>query len=189
MSATWILISIAGLVGLAGAYEGRSLTRDTAWWSAPEPKWQSKILSAVLPASRYWGNPSPQFQPQQQPYQQHQQPYQQQQQYQPQYPQQPYQSQQYQAQPYQSQQFQAYQQQPSLSNQPSNYQQIQIPRARYLRGGPQGDVYDYNPRQPAPWSVQLGTSLVVKDDQARGVHYGDNRRYYVQSQNENRRWP
>lgn len=40
----------------------------------------------------------------------------------------------------------------------------------------------YNPRQPAPWSVQVGTSLTVKDD---GRHSGNAaRRYYVQSQRD-----
>ncbi|KAF4529172.1 hypothetical protein B566_EDAN016396 [Ephemera danica] len=41
---------------------------------------------------------------------------------------------------------------------------------------------NYNPRQPAPWSVQVGTSLTVKDD---GRHSsGAARRFYVQSQRE-----
>ncbi|XP_059486407.1 uncharacterized protein LOC132203011 [Neocloeon triangulifer] len=186
MTAAWLFISMAGLVGLAGAYEGRSLTRDTAWWSAPEPQWRSRILPALLPASRYWGNPPAQHQ--QQPYhnQNNQQPYANQQyQAQPfdnqQRQAQPYASQQYQAQPYHGQQVQNFHQQ-----QPSPFlQAVQAPRSRYLREPLPGDVYgSYNPRQPAPWSVQVGTSLTVRDDDSRGAF--SNRRHYVQSENEGR---
>ena len=51
-------------------------------------------------------------------------------------------------------------------------------------GGPgvPRDVYrDYNPRQPAPWSVQIGTKLTVKDD-GRPMAPGRRSTFYVQSQ-------
>ncbi|KAK7865932.1 hypothetical protein R5R35_005006 [Gryllus longicercus] len=43
---------------------------------------------------------------------------------------------------------------------------------------------DYNPRQPAPWSMQIGTSLTVKDEDRNP--YGAGRRFYVQSQDQGR---
>lgn len=46
---------------------------------------------------------------------------------------------------------------------------------------PEDDPYhDYNPRQPAPWSMQIGARLTVKDDGRRPSAAG--RRFYVQSQ-------
>jgi hypothetical protein len=165
MTAWWHLLMATGLLGLSGASEGRELTRDTAWWAAPEPQWRSRLLPALMPpASTYWGSPSAQYRqldqprplPQQQ--QQHRQAV-----FQPQQPFYPSQPQYYPPQP---------QQQPQ--------------RARYLRD-PQDDPYrNYNPRQPAPWSVQVGTSLSVRDDDARGAA---SRRFYVHSQRDEPRWP
>jgi hypothetical protein len=40
---------------------------------------------------------------------------------------------------------------------------------------------DYNPRQPAPWSLQIGTKLTVKDD-GRQMPSPGGKRFYVQSQ-------
>ena len=50
---------------------------------------------------------------------------------------------------------------------------------------PNGDeLYrDYNPRQPAPWSLQIGTKLTVKDD-GRPVPSPGGQRFYVQSQQQ-----
>lgn len=42
---------------------------------------------------------------------------------------------------------------------------------------------DYNPRQPAPWSMQIGTKLTVKDD-GRQMPSPGGKRFYVQSQQE-----
>ena len=42
---------------------------------------------------------------------------------------------------------------------------------------------DYNPRQPAPWSLQIGTKLTVKDD-GRQMPSPGGKRFYVQSQQE-----
>ncbi|XP_069695841.1 uncharacterized protein [Periplaneta americana] len=42
---------------------------------------------------------------------------------------------------------------------------------------------DYNPRQPAPWSLQIGTKLTVKDD-GRQMPSPGGRRFYVQSQQQ-----
>lgn len=164
MTAWWQMIVALGLLGAAGAYEGRAWTRDTAWWAAPEPQWRSRLLPALMPpASNYWGQPPPAAQYRQldqQQQQQHRQQYEQ--------PQQFY---------------------PSQAVAPAQYYasaQQQQPRARYLRD-PQDDPYrSYNPRQPAPWSVQVGTSLSVRDDDARGAA---SRRFYVQSQRDDHRWP
>jgi hypothetical protein len=162
MTAWWHLSVVAlGLLSAAGAHDGRSWTRDTAWWAAPEPQWRSRLLPALMPpASNYWGSPSAQYRqldPQQQP-QQHRQ------------------AAAFQPQPFYPSQY--YPQQPQ--------QQQPQQRARYLRD-PQDDPYrNYNPRQPAPWSVQVGTSLSVRDDDARGAA---SRRFYVQSQRDEPRWP
>ncbi|KAJ9600870.1 hypothetical protein L9F63_000982 [Diploptera punctata] len=50
---------------------------------------------------------------------------------------------------------------------------------------PAGDeLYrDYNPRQPAPWSLQIGTKLTVKDD-GRPMPSPGGQRFYVQSQQQ-----
>lgn len=160
MTVWWHLTLALGLLGVAGAYDGRSWTRDTAWWAAPEPQWRSRLLPALMPpASNYWGSPSAQYRqldPQQQQHRQAPQAF---------YPSQPLAQAQY---------------------YPQQQQQQQAPRARYLRD-PQDDPYrNYNPRQPAPWSVQVGTSLSVRDDDARGAA---SRRFYVQSQRDEPRWP
>jgi hypothetical protein len=42
---------------------------------------------------------------------------------------------------------------------------------------------DYNPRQPAPWSMQIGTKLTVKDD-GRQMPSPGGKRFYVQSQQQ-----
>ncbi|PSN49446.1 hypothetical protein C0J52_06601 [Blattella germanica] len=42
---------------------------------------------------------------------------------------------------------------------------------------------DYNPRQPAPWSLQIGTKLTVKDD-GRPMPSPGGQRFYVQSQQQ-----
>lgn len=42
---------------------------------------------------------------------------------------------------------------------------------------------DYNPRQPAPWSMQIGTKLTVKDD-GRQLPSPGGKRFYVQSQQQ-----
>ena len=42
---------------------------------------------------------------------------------------------------------------------------------------------DYNPRQPAPWSLQIGTKLTVKDD-GRQMPSPGGKRFYVESQQE-----
>jgi len=160
MTAWWHLTVALGLLSAAGASDGRSWTRDTAWWAAPEPQWRSRLLPALMPpASNYWGSPSAQYR-QLDPHQQQQQ----------------HRQAVFQPQPFHPSQYYPQQQQ----------QQQPQQRARYLRD-PQDDPYrNYNPRQPAPWSVQVGTSLSVRDDDARGAA---SRRFYVQSQRDEPRWP
>ncbi|XP_068082230.1 uncharacterized protein [Anabrus simplex] len=75
---------------------------------------------------------------------------------------------------------------PYQPNQPggTTYEQFRKPNSVPPRtiGNPAPEPYrDYNPHQPAHWSMQVGTSLTVKDD---GRPYNSGRRFYVHSQEQ-----
>ena len=81
---------------------------------------------------------------------------------------------------------------PNAALHPSRYNPYgrtgNLPRSQLTVTSPNPSVgdelyRDYNPRQPAPWSLQIGTKLTVKDD-GRQMPSPGGKRFYVQSQQE-----